>query len=73
MRVTQRLREQWNRQKTQMLEELDYTQSGAVRDPQSKIDTLVDIRTMELLLALPLGTTFNSQEVYAQAYAEIME
>lgn len=57
IKVTQSLRDQWTRQKADMLEE-------------NAEDTCFEVALMDRLLSLPLGTKFNGMDVQDQMRAE---
>lgn len=62
-KVTESLRRQWTWNKEQMIEEYDFTQSGAPRSPEGKAETDFEIKMIDALLALPLGTKFDVRKI----------
>ncbi len=69
-KVTESLRRQWAQQKEQMIEERTETQSGRPRSAEDIALVDTDIAVMDRLLALPLGTKFDGQAVYAEVIKE---
>jgi hypothetical protein len=53
-------------QREQTLEEREFTQSGRPRSPADIELIDFDIAVTDRLLALPLGTKFNAQEIQAE-------
>ena len=69
-RVTERLRQQWSWQREQMLEERTRDQSGRPRSPEDIAIVDFDVEVMDRLLALPLGASFDGQQVQRDLLAE---
>lgn len=63
IKKTENLERQWRNQREQMIEEREYTQSGKRRSPQDVAIVDHDIRVLDALIALRLGTKFDAREI----------
>jgi uncharacterized protein YjaZ len=70
-KVTEALRVQWANQRAQSIEEREYTQSGRKRSSSDIEIVDFEIKLMDRMLELPLGTKFDGQEVQRQLQAEL--
>lgn len=62
-KVTEALRRQWANQRSQMVEERTRDQSGRARSNMDVAIVDVYVKVMDFLLALPLGTRFDTRTI----------
>lgn len=61
-KVTESLRRQWENQRIQAIEEREVDQSGRRRPAEGVAEMDWEVRLMDHMLSLPLGTKFDGQE-----------
>jgi hypothetical protein len=71
MRVTESLRRQWHDQRSQMLKEREFTQTGLPRDPAEITEVDFAVAMLDRMLELPLGAWFLRRQIQKELLTEM--